>query len=262
MAYPPLAPHHSAGSGSGAGSQGKVQDQHSSPSVYRPEQHVNMISFDSRSYFPPPSRSRPGTLRKQISTVSQDEDVNTTQLLTPLSNNDASVYSSPLSHQQQQLAKPHSTHSVSTHRRSNTSLNTIGRKQADFTNLDCHASSYSIVPLRPPSLNFSKRQRKFCCGCFRTRCGCCSFWWSIVLLLLGGLAAAGWFIYPRIPTISVDLSSASPNVLYAGHAANASVTHPFSMSASVNLSITVNSSNYIDWDLDYVNLVVRNRELR
>lgn len=102
-----------------------------------------------------------------------------------------------------------------------------------------------------------KPQPKFCCGCFRTRRTCCRFY-TIFFILLGiTIGLLVFFLYPRIPTITISGPILARDTL------------PFAISAeaqplvtiNVLLNIDVNSQNYVPFDIKYTIILLVNLKL-
>ncbi|KAI8850663.1 hypothetical protein BC829DRAFT_388618, partial [Chytridium lagenaria] len=85
--------------------------------------------------------------------------------------------------------------------------------------------SFSSSTLNLGNPEFPK-SRRYCCNCFRSRSGCRRFWIIFTILLLGGLAAAGFFCGPD--------TTRSPET-------------PFVMQMNVVVEVKVWSENY--WDI-------------
>ncbi|KAL2913530.1 hypothetical protein HK105_206990 [Polyrhizophydium stewartii] len=117
------------------------------------------------------------------------------------------------------------------------------------------------TPLAPPR---NRRDRRYCC-CFTTRLGCGMFCCLIILLVLGGLAGAGYFLYPRYPsfyvtdpyvpagTASLQVSSgeATQQGIQAG-LAGATAAAPYKFWFPLATNITVYSPNYITIGVDQI----------
>ncbi|KAJ3102007.1 hypothetical protein HDU97_000920, partial [Phlyctochytrium planicorne] len=95
---------------------------------------------------------------------------------------------------------------------------------------------------------------RFCCGCFRTRAGCCTFWWTFVVLILAGLAVAGWFLYPRIPNVVVsDPYANGKGLVVSGDLVTASADKPYTIEFDMMTDVSVYSPNYVDVKVDVLN---------
>ncbi|KXS21451.1 hypothetical protein M427DRAFT_130244 [Gonapodya prolifera JEL478] len=98
----------------------------------------------------------------------------------------------------------------------------------------------------PPKPKRNAFLRYCCCCCFSRRgrwtCG------IVTILLLGGLAVTGFFLWPRIPTVNINsfgLSNSTANPIKF----SLSTTKP-GISISLDLSVSVVSQNYIPWTVD------------
>ncbi|KAJ1554565.1 hypothetical protein HK405_004679 [Cladochytrium tenue] len=92
-------------------------------------------------------------------------------------------------------------------------------------------------------------QRRYCCGCFRTRRGCCTFWGFFIFLILCALGVVVYFLFPRIPSVTVGspVASTSTDVITTtGSLSSASSSSPYTISFNLQSSITVKSDNYED----------------
>ncbi|KAJ3100536.1 hypothetical protein HDU96_010298 [Phlyctochytrium bullatum] len=97
----------------------------------------------------------------------------------------------------------------------------------------------------------------YCCGCFRTRAGCCAFWWVIVVIILAGLGIAAYFLYPRIPQVWVSDPYAPTDekpLITSGSLASASSTTPYTIQFNLRTNISVYSPNNIDVKVDKLTL--------
>lgn len=121
-----------------------------------------------------------------------------------------------------------------------------------------HLTTPNYVPLTSSNLRESylgekgKAKDRYCCGCFRTRRGCCAFFivFSIVLGITFGLLL--FFLYPRIPQITVSDPFLTPNTQpFALSTANAAA----SIDINFSLNIAVASQNYISFDVKYLLLI-------
>ncbi|KAJ3216122.1 hypothetical protein HDU67_009923 [Dinochytrium kinnereticum] len=98
-----------------------------------------------------------------------------------------------------------------------------------------------------------KDPRRYCCGCFRTRAGCCTVWWLIVLFILGGLGFAGYYLYPRNPTVVVSQPFVPPGekgLRVSGELASASASAPYTLEFNLMTNVSVFSPNNIDVKVD------------
>ncbi|KAJ3281426.1 hypothetical protein HDU76_008931, partial [Blyttiomyces sp. JEL0837] len=101
-----------------------------------------------------------------------------------------------------------------------------------------------------------RKPQRYCCGCFRTRGGCCAFWWTFILLIVIGMGVAGYFLWPRIPTFTVSdpyiPNNVSP-VSYTGSMSTASPSNPYTVMFNLAVNISVYSPNYESIKVDSLN---------
>ncbi|KAJ3413979.1 hypothetical protein HDV05_007268 [Chytridiales sp. JEL 0842] len=93
------------------------------------------------------------------------------------------------------------------------------------------------------------QNRRFCCGCFRTRRGCCTVWILITLLILGGLGVATWLLWPKQPSVTVSDPYARQGiqtVTQTGSFLSASPQNPFVLSLNLAVDLNVYSPNKVD----------------
>ncbi len=98
------------------------------------------------------------------------------------------------------------------------------------------------------------RQRNYCC-CFPSRRSCCSFFVFLFLLTLGGIGAAVYLCWPRIPSLIIsELKPSTTSLKISGSPTNATSLNPFQVSFFGTLNLAISSENYIDWDFEYVRM--------
>ncbi|KAI8830444.1 hypothetical protein BJ741DRAFT_358787 [Chytriomyces cf. hyalinus JEL632] len=92
-------------------------------------------------------------------------------------------------------------------------------------------------------------KKKFC-GCFSTRSSCCIFWSVFTFILLAGIAVAGFFLWPRSPTVTISEpyipSTIAPIQIAGSSLASASASNPATIILNMAVDVTVFSPNYID----------------
>lgn len=115
------------------------------------------------------------------------------------------------------------------------------------------------VPYEPPSTTNSTlnadgerldkdqmREKRVCCGCFKSRRSCCTFYCLTTILLAVIIALILFFLWPRIPQINLSDPYVSPE------------TPPFALSSTstgssfvINLAVNVSvaSQNYVSFKI-------------
>ncbi|KAI9352999.1 hypothetical protein DFJ73DRAFT_759787 [Zopfochytrium polystomum] len=104
-------------------------------------------------------------------------------------------------------------------------------------------------PVPPSNGRGVAKERRYCCGCFRTRGGCCAFWLIFIIVLLGILGGLVYFLFPRIPTVVVSDPHVISNVQTVetnGTLSTASSSTPFTIRINLGVDISVKSDNYED----------------
>ena len=113
------------------------------------------------------------------------------------------------------------------------------------------APKYETVAPEYWSQGSSKR---YCC-CFRTRRGCCASVCCFLLVFLGLLGVAGYFLYPRIPVIQIGFPFVASNTsAVLTKAPNGTLTE---ISIDVFVNFTILSQNNWDYFIDKIDATVR-----
>ncbi|KAJ3096042.1 hypothetical protein HDU97_006299 [Phlyctochytrium planicorne] len=103
----------------------------------------------------------------------------------------------------------------------------------------------------------STSKRRYCCGIFRSRSGCRRFWFWFILLFFGGLGAAGFFLWPRYPTVVIS-NPTFPTDVQAfslfGKLSTASPENPFVLQINMQVFVSVYSPNNWDIQMSRLNL--------
>ncbi|KAJ3150961.1 hypothetical protein HDU86_006217 [Geranomyces michiganensis] len=137
-------------------------------------------------------------------------------------------------------------------------------KHSSHTHMTAAADDQSS-PLPPPVLPPFRKQRR-CCGCAcRPKCwGTCAL---VTALLLVGLAIAGFFLFPRIPSVDIstpfvpsdptaaapfqaESATWTPGVKMTGSVLAASPTAPFILEIGVGVNATIASDNYVGYHVN------------
>ncbi|KAI8610384.1 hypothetical protein BC830DRAFT_1146034 [Chytriomyces sp. MP71] len=89
--------------------------------------------------------------------------------------------------------------------------------------------------------------RRFC-ACFRTRRGCGSTIITVVIFVLGGIGVALYFLWPRLPTISISDPYIPGDMMnpvsITGSPLNATADSPFAVTIALAVDVNVYSPNY------------------
>ncbi|KAJ3100689.1 hypothetical protein HDU96_010248 [Phlyctochytrium bullatum] len=123
-------------------------------------------------------------------------------------------------------------------------LDSLGRRPSSL-------SPSSKLP--PPPPHPRRHHGGYCCGCFRTRAGCCGFWWTMVVLLLAGLGIAAFFLWPKVPQVTVSDPYAPTNeraIITSGSLQAATATAPYTVQFNMRTDISVYSPNNVDFKVD------------
>lgn len=114
--------------------------------------------------------------------------------------------------------------------------------------------SYSPPSTTPSTLalegerldKIQQKKKRVCCGCFKSRASCCTFYCLFTILLGVAIAVILFFLWPRVPQISISDPFVSPAVA------------PFALSSTstgssfvINLSVDVSvaSQNYVSFKI-------------
>jgi hypothetical protein len=102
------------------------------------------------------------------------------------------------------------------------------------------------------------KQRRYCCGCFRSRSGCRRFFTIFTLLILTGLGLLVFFLFPRQPRIEISDTKALPGVATVqsyGNLRNATSADPYQIVLNLGVDFSVLSGNYVDIYVQRLRLV-------
>ncbi|KAJ3104674.1 hypothetical protein HDU97_008950 [Phlyctochytrium planicorne] len=89
------------------------------------------------------------------------------------------------------------------------------------------------------------------CGCFKTKRGCCAFWWISTVIVILGLCALYWFVFfPKFDVAIVNSHSAQ--LEQRGYINNATRDKPYGVGFNMTVNVTVLSFNNFDYTLDAV----------
>lgn len=98
------------------------------------------------------------------------------------------------------------------------------------------------------SLASKSPKKRYCCGCFQSRRGCCTFYVIFFILLGIAIGLLVFFLYPRIPQFTVSEPIFTPNVSpFSSSTSNGQAS--FEINFSVNVDVA--SKNYISYDVRY-----------
>lgn len=109
-------------------------------------------------------------------------------------------------------------------------------------------------------LSYSSVKKTRVCCCFRTKRGCCFTITSIIVLILIALGITSFFVYPRIPGVKLGDpyvpagQSIGNSLQITGSPTSASASNPFQLTFNLQMDISVNSQNYIDYQVNSVKM--------
>lgn len=101
-------------------------------------------------------------------------------------------------------------------------------------------------------------QKRFCCGIFERKSACVRVVTAVVALIMVGLGLLGFFLYPRIPQVTISApTNANLGRLSTGSIASASESNPFTVNMQLSLPISVYSTNYIAYSFENIGVTAK-----